>query len=267
MTGATFLLELRRSRALFIWLAAITFAYAATMGLFYPVMRENMAALEEYMKIFPKEFMAAFGMTGSLGQPGVFFQTYIGIWLWPILAAIVGILAATRPVAADLDRGFLELVISTPMSRRRYLGVAILVQALVIVAIALATVGGVLVVGSLVGAGFDAGRFLLVVPLATAFGCAIAAVATLLSVVTLSRGQAAAITVVVLLGMYLMYVVSQIQGDLDWLLAFSAFGHFDTAAIIDDGVVPAGDLALFSAVAVACWLGGLWAFGRRDLAA
>ncbi|NJD29427.1 MAG: hypothetical protein FIA92_14175 [Chloroflexi bacterium] len=267
MTLATFRLELRRTRALTIWLGVVTFVYAGTMGLFYPMMRENFAAIDEYMKLFPKEFLAAFGMTGSLAQPGVFFSTYIGIWLWPILAAIVGVLTATRPVAADLDRGFLELVISTPMPRRRYLALAILVQLVVIFVIALATVIGVVLVGALVGAGFDAGRFLMVVPLATAFGCAIAAIATLLSVVTLSRGRAAAITVGILLAMYLAYVVGQIEADVDWLLTLSAFGHFDTTAIIDGGVMPLGDLALFSAVAIICWAAAVWAFGRRDLAA
>jgi ABC-2 type transport system permease protein len=197
----------------------------------------------------------------------VFFSTYIGIWLWPILAAIVGILAATRPVAADLDRGFLELVISTPMPRRRYLAIAIAGQLILVFAIALATVCGVVAVGALVGAGFDAARFLMVVPLATAFGCAIAGFATLLSVVTLSRGLAAAITVGVLLAMYLAYVVGQIRADLDWLLMLSAFGHFDTAAIIDRGIVPAADFALFTIVALGCWAAAIWAFGRRDLAA
>ncbi len=267
MTLTTFRLDLRRNRSLATWMVVVTFLYAGTMGLFYPVMKDNMAALEEYMKIFPKEFMAAFGMTGSLGQPGIFFQTYIGIWLWPILAAIVGILAATRPVAADLDRGFLELVISTPMSRVRYLAIAIVDQLVIVTLVALATIAGVLVVGGLSGATFDVGRFLMVVPLATAFGCAVAGVATLLSVVTLSRGQSAAITVGVLLAMYLAYVVGQIQPDLDWLLTLSAFGHFDTASIIDDGVFPAADFALFAAVAAGSWLAALWGFKRRDLAA
>jgi ABC-2 type transport system permease protein len=267
MTATTFLLELRRNRSLVIWIALITFLYAGTMGIFYPVMKDNMAALDEYMKIFPKEFLAAFGMTGSLGQPGVFFSTYIGIWLWPILAAIVGILAATRPVAADLDRGFLELVISTPMSRRRYLAIAILGQLVVIVVIAIATIAGVLLLGAAAGAAFDAGRFVMVIPLATAFGCAVAGFATLASVVTLSRGLAAGLTVGLLLAMYLAYVVGQIQPDLDWLLQLSAFGHFDTAAIIDDGVVPLADLALFTAVAMGCWGAAIWSFGRRDLSA
>jgi ABC-2 type transport system permease protein len=267
MIASTFRLELRRDRSLVIWVGVITFIYGGTMALFYPVMKENMAALEEYMKIFPKEFLAAFGMTGSLAQPGVFFSTYIGSWLWPVIAAIVAVLAATRPVGADLDRGFLELVITTPLSRRRYLAVSIVGQILVVFAIAITTVGGVLAMGVVAGTGFDAARFLAVIPLATAFGCAIAAFATLVSVVTLSRGIGGGVTAGVLLVMYLGHVVAQIQPDLSWLSSISAFGHFRTSPIIDEGVSSAPDLALFVVAALGCWLAALWAFGRRDLAA
>lgn len=267
MMASLLRLDLRRSRTLVVWVGLVAVAYSGTMALFYPIIRENTELLAQYLDLFPEGFLVAFGMTGSLADPGVFFGTYIGTWLWPILAAVVGALAATRPVAADLENGFLELVISTPTSRRRYLVASILGQAIVIVVLALATISAVLVLGAIVGAGFDPGRFLLVVPLATALGWAIAAAATLLSVITLSRGMAAGITAGVLLLMYLGNIVGGIEPDLGWLSSISVFGHFDTAAVIDTGVVPWADLALFAVVAVGCWLAALVAFGRRDLAA
>ena len=100
-----------------IWLAIITVAYGATIALFWPLMRDNAGLIDDYMKLFPEGFMAAFGMAGSLADPGVFFNTYMGSWLWPILAAVAAIMLATRPVAADLERGFIELPLSTALSR------------------------------------------------------------------------------------------------------------------------------------------------------
>ena len=47
----------------------------------------------------------------------------------------------------------------------------------------------------------------------------------------------------------------------------SAWNHFPTTAVIDDGQLPLGDLALFAVIALGGWLGGIWAFRRRDLAA
>jgi ABC-2 type transport system permease protein len=266
MTLATFRLDLRRDRALAIWLSVIGAAYAATMAFVYPLMKENTALVDQYLTIMPKEFLVAFGMTGSLYDPGVFFTTYIGSYLWPILAAIAAILMATRPVAADLDRGFLELPLSTPMPRVRYLLVAIVGQVVVMAVLAVFMIAGIVVAGALVGAGFDAGRFLMVTPLAIAFGCAMAGVATLLAVLTLSRGVTAGIGTAILLAMYLGNVLAQIDTRFDWLATISAFHYFDATPLIDEGALPWGALGLYGAVALIGWGLALVLFRRRDLA-
>lgn len=267
MTLATFRLELRRDRNLTFWLAVIAFAYAGTMAVFYPIMTDNMEFLEQYLEVFPEEFLIAFGMTGSLADPGVFFTTYVGSYVWPIVAALGGIVLATRPVAADNDRGFLELPLSTPMPRMRYLAVAIAGQIIVLAILAAAMMAGVIVIGAVVDAGLDAGRMAMVVPSAVAFGCAIAAVATLLSVVTLSRGLASGLTAGILLGMYLINVIAQLEPAIGWLANLSTFHYFDTTAIIDDGVIPWTDIAVHSTAAVVAWVLALLLFRRRDLAA
>ena len=267
MIAAIFGLDLRRSRSILLWASVIGFVYAAVMALVYPTMRDNAALMEEYLKIFPKEFMSAFGISGSLGDPGIFFSAYIGQFLWPVLAALLGILVATRPVGADLDRGFLELVVSSPLPRRQYLAVSIVGQLIGTTLVALVTVAGVLIVGALVGAGFDAGRFLLAVPLLAAFGWAIAAFATLLSVITLSRGTAGGLTVGVLLAMYLGHIVAGIVPELDWLSRLSIFGYFPTREVVGQATLPIGDMAVLVGAAIACWAGAVVLFGGRDLAA
>lgn len=262
-----FRLELRRNRSLTIWLVVVVAAYGALMGAMYPVMLDNDALIEQYMDVFPKEFMAAFGMTGRLSDPGVFFTTYIASWLWPIVAAIAGLLLGTRAVAADLDRGFLDLPLSTRLSRASYLGASIAGQVVVLALLATATVAGLWIVGGVVGAGFDGGRFALAGVLAFAYACAIAGPTTLLSVVTLSRGASAGIVGGILVAMYVIFVLTQVVQDWAWLAPLSAWDHFRTTALIDDGRFPAGDLALFGVIAVAGWAGALVAFRRRDLAA
>jgi hypothetical protein len=227
-------------------------------------MRENDALIEQYMDMFPKEFMAAFGMSGALSDPGVFFTTYIASWLWPIIAGIAGLLAGTRAVAADLDRGFLDLPLATRISRGRYLGASIWMQVIVMVVLAVSASSACEPVGRLAGADFDFGRFMLGGVLCFAFGCAIAGVATLVSVATLSRGITSAIVGGVLIGMYLLFVVTQIAEGWAWLAPLSAWHHFETTKLIDQGVFPLGDVALFALFAVGGWLAALWAFGRNS---
>ena len=262
-----FLLELRRNRSLTLWLAVTLVIYGGIMGLMYPILKDNDELMRQYMETFPKEFLAAFGMTGLLSDPGVFFTTYIGSWLWPIVAAAAGLITGTRAVAADLDRGFLDLPLSTRLSRVRYLATSIAGQIIVIAVLAATTVGGLWAAGRAVGAEFDLVRFAGAGVLAFLFGCAIAGPTTLLAVATLSRGMAAGIAGGVLILMYALYVVAQVAKDWAWIGPLSAWGHFPTTRLIDDGVVPWSDMALFAAIALGGWLVALLAFRRRDLAA
>jgi len=265
--SAAFRLEMRRSRSLVLWLAVIALAYGGMLSVFYPVFRDNSKLVDQYLSLFPKEFLAAFGMEGSLSDPGVFFSTYIGGMLWPIVAAVAGIGMATRPTASDLERGFLELPLATPLSRVRYLASAVAGQVAGMAILAAATVAGVVFAGRLVGAPFDVGGFALAGIVAWAFGCAVAAVTTLVAVVTLSRGLAAGVATGTLLAMYLMNALARIQPDLAWLGDLSAFRYFQATPTIDEGRFPWGDFSIFGLVAVTAWALSLWAFRRRDLAA
>ena len=261
------LLELRRDRSALVWLAVAIGVYAGVMGLMYPILKSNDALMQQYLQTFPKEFLAAFGMTGLLSDPGVFFTTYISSWLWPIVAAIGGLLIGTRAVAADLDHGFLDLPLATPTSRSRYLGASIAGQVIVMAVLAATTVLALWLAGAVVGASFDLARFAVAGLLAFAFGCAIAAAATLASILTLNRGLAVGVVGGAIILMYLVFVVAQVSGDWSWIGPVSAWNHFPTTRVIDEGFLPLGDLGLFALASVGCWVAAVLAFRRRDLAA
>jgi ABC-2 type transport system permease protein len=267
MTGVLLSLDLRRSRALLFWMAVVVLVYGGLMAAFYPVIRENSKLFEDYLSIFPEPLMAAFGMEGSLADPGVFFNTYVGSMVWPIVATMVGAILGTRAVAADYDRGFLELPLATRVDRVHYLASSIVGQLTACGLLAVATVVGVLAVGLVAGASFDAGRFLLAVPILFVFACAVSAVATLLSVVTLSRGISAGLVAGLVILMYLLEVISKLDANFQWLGLLSAFHYLRTIATIDAGTVPLENVAVFVVTATLAWAAALIAFRRRDLVA
>ena len=267
MNGTILGLELRRSRSLAGWLALVLLLYGAVMALMYPILKENAKLVEDYLKVMPAPFLKAFGMEGSLTDPGVFFTTYIASWMWPILAGLGGILIATRPVAADADRGFLEMPLATPVSRTRYLLLAIIGQLAALAALSAAAVAGLLVVGLLVGAQFDPARFALGGAACFLFGAAIVGPTTLLSVMTLNRGLSGAAMAGILVAMYLLDVISKIQPDLGWIGQLSLMHYFRTTPIVDSGSWPLSDVAVLVGVAVLGWAAALWLFRQRDLAA
>ena len=126
---------------------------------------------------------------------------------------------------------------------------------------------GLWAVGRLVGGEFDLGGFAMAGVLSFAFGCAIPGADHAVLGVTLSRGTSSAIVGGVLVAMYVMFVVTQISTGLGLARTGLRVEPLPDHAVIDDGLIPLGDLALFVAIALPGRLAALWAFRRRDLAA
>ena len=268
MTRSLLRLELRRSRALVGWLTAMLLLYGATMAAFYPSMRENAAMMQQILEIWPKEMLAAFGMEGGFGltDPGGYFAIYVGEF-FPVVGAIGAIFLATRTTAVDVDRGWAAISLATPLSRTRQMLVAIVVQVIAMGILAIGTVGGFLLVGPVVGARFEAVPFALAGLDTWVYGCAIAAVATLVGALTLSRGLTGGLVAGILIAMYLVSVIVAIEPSLDWMRYLTSFAWFDTASVIDEGRVEAGGPVVFGLVAGFAWLGSLLVWRRRDLLA
>ena len=186
--------------------------YAGGITLFYPTIQENAAEFEKLLEIYPKELMAAFGIEGSLGDPGMFLNSYIFQFLWPLVAAIVAILLATR-VAADAETGFLELPLSTRLSRLRYLAATIAGQVVAMAVAGRVTVGAIWRSTCSSSPTSRPTASSSPVPRA-AIGLAIAGVTTLLAVVLLDRGRAGGLAAGILIVMYLVNVLAQMSPDI-----------------------------------------------------
>ena len=261
-----FQLDLRRSVPTLGWIAIVSVGYAAIITAFYPTIIDNAKAYEEMMKLYPKELLAAFGISGGLGDPGTFVNSYIYQFLWPLAAAILGIAVATR-VAADAESGFLDLPLSSRLSRVRYLTAVIGSQLVAIAVLSALTSASIVGVDLLIKPDFDWSRLALAAVHAGAMAAAIAGATSLFAIVLLDRARAAGVTAGILILMYLMNVIAQLSPEMRDLGRLSAFHYFDLKALIDAGAYPIGDSALFGCVAAIGWLGSVALFRRRDLAA
>jgi len=267
MTWSLLLLEARRSRGLLGWLLLLVVAYCGLLALVFPSITENAAQLEEVMAAYPPEVLAAFGLEGSLADPGVYYTSNVGILLWPIVAAMAAIILATRPTAVDTGRGWIELPLSGRLTRGRYLAVAIILQVTALGLLAATTVWSFVLIGWLVGVELAPGPFALATLAHWIQGCVIAAVATLLGVLTLSRGVAGGVTAGALLLMYLFRVIANVVDELAWLADLSIFRYLYPTRIIQDGTLPVSEVIAFLGVAAAAWVAAVLLFRRRDLIA
>jgi ABC-2 type transport system permease protein len=261
-----FRLELRRGRMLVLWIGLVAIVYAGGITLFYPTILDNAAQFEKLLEVYPKQLMAAFGIQGSLGDQGTFLNSYVFQFMWPLLAAILAIMLATRP-AADAETGFMDLPLSTRLPRLRYLASSIAGQVVAITGLAVMTVGAVMAVDLVIAPDFPTDRLILAGLHALLLGLAIAGVTTLLAVTFLDRGKAGGVAAGILILMYLLNVLAQLSPDIADIGRLSAFHYFDVRALIDVGTYPLGDSLLYLAVAIAGWVLALSVFRGRDLAA
>ena len=259
-------LELRRSRSLVLWLGIVTAAYAGFITIFYTNVVENAEAFEEMLALYPKELMAAFGIEGNFADAGNFLGGYVYNFLWPLVGAAAAIVLATR-VAADADRGFLDIALTTPIARTTYLLGSIVAQVVGIAILAGAMVGAVLLGDLMIEPNFPALSVALSALHSVAFGLAVAGPATFLAVLFLERGRAAGVAAGVLILMYLLNVIGALAPEVEGVTILSAFRYYDLKLLINEGTYPIVDSLIFVAVAVVGWAAALYAFRRRDLAA
>jgi ABC-2 type transport system permease protein len=264
VSASLLLLDLRRTRLQFIAYAVVVAIYGVAVAAVYPTVLETAELIEPYLDMVPAGLLEAFEMSGGISSPGAYFGSQF-FQVWVIIAAMLAIGLGTRGAAAENAAGTIEIPLSAPLSRTRYLVTTIATQALGLALLAVVAVVSVVAIGPLIDVSFDLPAFVAVGVLSFAFGCAIAGVSTFVSVVTLDRGRSIGFGALVLILMYLFIVVALLESSIEWLKYLSAFHYYRPAAIIDRGVLPVGETALFGAVAIAGWGLAVWRFRTRDL--
>ncbi len=94
---------------------------AGYMVPFYTRLGEQRALLEELVKTYPKEFLAFFGgadILEAIATPEGFLHVELFSYL-PLVLGIFAVLAGSGLLAQDEEGGFLDLLLSLPISRSR----------------------------------------------------------------------------------------------------------------------------------------------------
>jgi ABC-2 type transport system permease protein len=252
----------QRGRLIVVGLVAL--AWGALIPTFYVTFQDLFAGLIE--QGFPENLLN-FG-SGSLftlgGAMTIGFQHPIGI----SLVAIFAVGAAANAVAGEREAGTLEVVLSRPLSRRRfYTSVGAAVKFAIALVVALVLIGQVIGIFLL---GIDEEVDLAMVPLVWVMGvllwAAFASFSLAASVTFDRRGPAVGLSLAYLGINYFLEILATFLPDLDWTQEYSLFHHFNPGEIVTGNLDPVDIVILL----VAIILPVIWAlvvFPRRDLAA
>lgn len=190
-------------------------------------------------------------------------------WNHPVAQALgcaLAILLAARNVAGEIGAGTMELMLSVPLSRRRYLATQ---AGYALAALALAAAGGVL--GTAIGA-----RTFSLPPLGLVACARLAAawfllqaawygVALLVSAWSREGGRAVNVVLLAAVASYFVEVIGRLWAPASVLLPLSLYQYYAPQDVLVDGVLRAGPALVLALVAAGGLLAGAWRFERRDI--
>jgi ABC-2 type transport system permease protein len=219
------------------------------------------AALSKAIAGYPSGLKEAFGV-GNLGTVEQYLAVEAFNMILPLAVSYFAIRSIVRAIPAAEEAGYLDVLLSAPLSRRRLVLAEFAATALAL-ALVMAIVGAFTwVAAHLAGADLSLGLTVAgianVVPLALLFA-GIAAVAS-----GARRGSATATGVAAgaLVTLYVFDLVGKLADGLDWLRYVSVFKYYGSA--IENGIDPLafGGILL---VAIALMAAGALLFERRDV--
>jgi ABC-2 type transport system permease protein len=255
-----------RRRGLTWWVGG-SFVYLFFLGSAFPTLADNAADFEKMLDSYPEALRAMFNMVEGVSLstgPGFLHMELFSLVL-PLLLIVFAVGFGARAVAGEEEEGTLDLLLSGPLSRRRWLAQQFAAMA------ALTSVIGVVnyLAMLLAGAAFDMGlspaklaaAMLGVVLIALVFG----ALALAVGAVTGKRAVAIAVASAAALAAYLVFSLADVVTWLGTVQKASPWYYYAASAPLLNGLewAHAGVLA---ALAAALPVAGGVVLDRRDLA-
>jgi ABC-2 type transport system permease protein len=262
--GSVLTKTLREQRRALAWWAFGLVAAVLLTTAFYPSISKNAASFEKLLDSLPAGLRKAFGE--DFASPAGYLQARLFSIFAPVLLAIYAIGAGSRAIAGEEERKTLDLLLSTPVTRRR-----VLLDKTLAMIVATAGLGAVLGLAIVVtGPPFDITVSVANV-VAAAADCVLLAltfggVALAVGAGTGRRSVAVGVTAGAAAGSYLIDILALSVNGLGWLQRLSPFFYYrDPEAIVHGlDLVDAIVLAAITLVSIGI---AVFTFQRRDLAA
>ncbi len=223
---------LRRLRGQIIGWAAGVGIYGLLMVFFYPSMLEMEGMIDDYIAMFPQGMLAFFQSIRIIATP----MGYLDVYYFSYLHLIIGIMAVSAGaglLAADEERGVLDLVLAHPVSRSglfwgRALG---LITSLVLV-LSVGWLSWLLPAGQV---GLDLSPLELFRPFLPLLAVLLffAAAALLLSMIMPAVRLAGMLSGALLVGNYLLQGLSRIDDRLESLIRFTPLNYYQGGLAVE----------------------------------
>ncbi|MDH5451136.1 MAG: ABC transporter permease [Candidatus Bathyarchaeota archaeon] len=189
-------------------------------------------------------------------------------WWWMLAGMFIAYLSVSV-IASDFENKHMDVLLSTPISRRRYLiekfGAMTVVALLIILVATAGIAGGLTSINAL-------NEFSADVVFLSLIGClpflmVIAAVGVFTAVLFQKVRASMGVTFAFVFAEFFLYAFGGFSKSLEWMKTISIFQYWDYASVIIDDFFKAGDFIVLTILALVLLIIGIWVFEKKDIPA
>lgn len=254
---------IERKWFMFGWGIGLAF-FAALMVSFYPAMSEQ-GSLDALVENMPKAFEGLIGDLANLQE----FPSYLASQLFdirlPLIAGIMAIILGQSLSTREEERGELRTLLAQPIGRTRLLLekwlALIAVTGVGVAALALGTYAAIPTVD---GAEIEFGVFMKLLAMTWLLMITLGSIAFGVGMATGYKGLATAISILVIMG---SFILSTFGPAVDWLgdyEKFSLLHYFPAVDIVEYGIAKT-NVVVLAGVCLVALLVAIVVFRRRDV--
>lgn len=234
----------------------------------FPSISEQSAAIDQMIKSFPPQMFQALNMDPSslsFGNMQAYLSSEYLSFLWPIMAIVFAISVANYISVNEIEKGTIEILMSLPVNRtkvflqRYFAGLAMLI------AFAAISLLGAVPLAGLHGVDFVLANYITAAIGASLFVWAVYSLAVLFSVIFSEKNKATMASGGVLVLMYVIYIISNLNDDLANLKYISFFNYFSGSDLLAKNIYPEYMIIALGGFAFIATVGAVIWFRRRDL--
>ena len=269
MNHSVMRLTMRTRRLATFWFQLGILALALLIMGLWPLFKENWDTLSQAMG--GSELFGGATVDGASPQQNTFYSYFSSQYTSTLMLVLAyfGVWFGAGLITRDFGSGTLDVLLSAPISRTRFLLsriAALLVLTILVV--------GASLVGILIGAAIWAREvdlsslaLLLVHVQMLIFTLAVAGGGLLLAILILQPGRTYGLAAGIIVIMFVILIVADIASGVEWLEKFSLFGYWNPVDQLGSGDFIWRDALVLGGVALVTAVASLAIFRRRDIVA
>jgi ABC-2 type transport system permease protein len=187
-------------------------------------------------------------------------------WWWMLAGLFVAYLSVSV-IANDFENKRMDIMLSTPISRRRYLlekfGAMSIIALLMILVAIVGLAGGLASIDAL--SEFSAAAAALALIGCLPFLMVIAAVGIFTAVLFQKVRTGMGVTFAFVFAEFFLYTFGGFSKSLEWMKTISIFNYWDYSSVILEDLFKSGDFVILAVLAIVLVVIGVWVFEKKDI--